>query len=165
MNTISPRRAASLLAQCEQRANDDHSRRLAEMHQLAPLLERLEPVLPALQAAGLHWSPADLSLRWHYPAGAAGLRRSRQRALRIYTRLLASSNNTTPQRWIDTLLAQGFREIHRTEALHYPEATLQRGYLLLVVDAPEPAASASAAAKAKAEHQRRAEDAFAGVSA
>lgn len=163
MHTESGRRGRSLLVQAEQQAHEDHSRRLAELHQLAPLLERLQPVLPALDAAGLHFGPADLSLHWYRPDGPGGALSRRLRALRIRTRPLLSGNPATTQRWLDTLAAQGFREIHRDDYPHYPQAVLQRGHLLLLVDAPEPAATA--AAKAKAEHQRRAEDAFAGAPA
>ena len=159
MHTGSPRRTPSLQAQAEQQANDAHTRRLAELHQLAPLFDRLQPLLPALEAAELHIHPADVSLERHYPDGRAG---RALRCLRIRTRLLAGSA-THPQRWIDTLLTLGFREIHRDSAQYYPRAVLQRGHLLLMVDAPEPAQVAAAQAAAKVSHQRRAEDAFADV--
>lgn len=161
MHTGSPRRAPSLLAQAEQQANDAHTRRLAELHQLAPLLDRLQPLIPALEAAELHVHPGDVSLERHYPDGRNG---RALRCLRIRTRLLTGSP-THSQRWIDTLLSMGFREVHRDAAAYYPRAVLQRGHLLLMVDAPEPAQVAAAAAAAKAAYQRRAEDAFAGAEA
>lgn len=148
-------RLPSLHSQAEQHAHEEHSRRLAELHQLAPLLDRMEPLRPALDAAGLHFGPRDLSLHWYRPDGTLG---RRLRALRIHTRPLSGDLGVT-QRWLDTLTAQGFREIHRDDSRHYPQAILQRGHLLLVVDAPAPACVA--AAQAKAQHQRRAEDAFA----
>jgi hypothetical protein len=153
------RTGRTLLAQATERAHDDLNRRLAELHQLAPLLERLEPVLPALAAQGLEVFPGDISHTWHRPDRSTT---RRLRALRITTRLLTSDNGRC-QRWLDALAAQGFREIHRDDYPHYPRAVLQRGHLLLVVDAPAPAATAAAAAKVA--HQRRAEDAFAGAAA
>lgn len=159
MHTLTGRRSTSLRALAEQQANERHTRRLAELHTLAPLLERLEAVVPALQAAGLTISPRDIYLARHHPNGPAG---RALRAVRINTRPLCG-DKTIPQRWLDVLLAQGFREIHRESFDQYPLATLQRGHLILKVDAPTPAASAAAAAAAKVEHQRRAEDAFADV--
>lgn len=157
MQLGSQRRAPSLLAQAEQQATEAHTRRLAELHQLAPLLDRLQPVLPALEAAELHVHPGDVSLARHYPDGPTG---RALRCVRIHTCSITGSP-THPQRWIDTLLSLGFREVHRDSWDFYPRAVLQRGHLLLMVDAPEPAQVSAAAAAAKVKHQRRAEDAFA----
>jgi hypothetical protein len=155
MHTPRTGTSRTLLAQATQRAHEELTRRLAELHQLAPLLERLEPVLPALAAQGLEVYPSDIGHTWHRPDPGSP---RRLRALRITTRLLTGDTSRC-QRWLDALTAQGFREIHRDDYKHYPQAVLQRGHLLLVVDAPAPASTAAAAAKVA--HQRRAEDAFA----
>ena len=47
MHTLTGRRSTSLRALAEQQANERHTRRLAELHTLAPLLRELLPWLAA----------------------------------------------------------------------------------------------------------------------
>ena len=67
---------------------------LCAVASLRILLERLEAVVPALQAAGLTISPRDIYLARHHPTGPAG---RALRAVRINTRPLCG-DKTIPQR-------------------------------------------------------------------
>lgn len=118
---------ASLQAQAEQRATEDHARRLAEIKAIAPHLARLDAFIPALAAAGLTVYTDSLHLRieWQGPR--------RLKVLRLATS--GTLDDTLASKWHAALLALGFTEVKRT-ADAYPQALLRHGSLLLWVDLP-----------------------------
>lgn len=118
-----------LQAQAEEQANQDHSRRLAELQALAPLLARLDAFAPALAQAGLKLYPRSITL---YTSTVGGRRSVKQ--LRIDTGGLFDS--AAPQRWLDALVAAGFREVQRDGLDFGGSALLKHGHLLVRVDLP-----------------------------
>lgn len=125
----------SLQAQAEERANQDHTRRLAEIRAMAPLLARLDAFVPALRERGLEVYPTGVQLHTEYRDG------KQQRVLRIDTSGILDSRK--PGRWLEALLALGFTEVSRTTGV-VPQAVLRHRHLLLKVDVPESAAHRAA---------------------
>lgn len=151
------RKPSPLLAQAQERADEEHSRRLAELRELAPLLQKLDELQPQLAQHGLAIHPGDIHLGWYHLNGSYGQRR---KLVRLYS--ISFSRDAYAQRWLDALAELGFRELRRSGGV-YPTAVLQRGHLLLEVDAP--AGGEARAAVAKVQHQLAAESAFAGAAA
>lgn len=137
----STRKPSTLLALAEQQANDEHSRRLAELRELQPLLARLDELQPRLAQHGLAIHPNDIHLGWYHPNGNY---RQRRKLVRLFD--LSFSRHAQAQRRLDALAELGFRELRRSGSL-YPTAVLQRGHLLLEVDVPAPSDIGAATAK------------------
>jgi hypothetical protein len=131
----------SLHARAVAWADEEHARRLAELRELAPLMDRLDELAPALKARGieLHLYVSDWSIKLdHYqPTGYFG---KRLKVLRLNTRGLLSSDER-PRKWLQALTELGFTEIERSGSV-YPTALLRKGHLLLRVDAPDMAPTA-----------------------
>lgn len=132
-----PRTPTSLQAQAEERANQDHSRRLAEIKAMAPLLARLDAFVPALKDQGLTVYVDGVRL---YTQDRHG---KRERLLRIDTCGVLDSRQ--PARWLHALLELGFTEVRRSEP-PVPQVTLRHGHLRVIIDAPETAAQKAASA-------------------
>lgn len=143
-------RLPSLLAEAEQRAHNEHSRRLAELKTLAPLLYHLDELRPELEARSLKLYTDTMRLSWHWPTGALG---RRQKVLCMDTR--GWEGDAKARRWYDALLGLGFREVKRADSPVYPTVVLERGHLLLQVDLPRDAAKPAEPA-AEATHARAA---------
>jgi hypothetical protein len=126
---------ATLQAQAEDQADREHTRRLAELQTLAPLLAGLQVFLPALADKGLRVYPSQLHLqRERDSAGRL------QNQLRLRTDATFSGNATT--RWLDALLGLGFVQLSQGPF----SITLKRGRLVLVVDRPTSAEERSRSA-------------------
>lgn len=145
----------TLLAQAEAQANEDHNRRLAELRELQPLLQRMDELRPALSALGLTLHPSDLQLSSYFVNGDYTKRR---KVLRLHSRSFLGDQQ--PQRWVSALAELGFREIKRSGSV-YPTAVMQRGHLLLEIDVPR--CPEAATASSKVQQQLAAESAFAGA--
>ena len=148
-------RSTSLQAQAETRANEDYSRRLAEIKAMAPLLARLDAFIPALKQRGLEVFASGLRLYTEHREGR------QQKLLRIDTAGILDSRR--PAHWLEALLALGFIEVRRSGGA-VPQVVLRNSHLWVQVDCPETlderAAIASTyaqrmAAEAAAEHNAR----------
>ena len=137
-----PRTPTSLQAQAEERAHQDHTRRLAEIKAMAPLLDKLDAFVPALKERGLDIYPTGLQLHTEHRDG------KQRRVLRIDT--CGIIDHRKPARWLEVLLALGFTEVSRTSGA-YPQAVLRNGHLWVKVDVPETAAQRAASAAAYAQ--------------
>lgn len=134
----------TLQAEAEQHANDRHTARLAELHELAPLLAQLDTLRQPLAAAGLTLYPDALSLtrvrrdpgNWNSP---------RLKVLRIGG--CFSVHSSQRPAWHTALVDLGFRTLSHNAGSVYPTAIMRKGTLLLEVDlsAAESAALAAAA--------------------
>lgn len=134
----------TLHAKCEQHANEVHSRRLAELAGLAPMLARLDEVVPMLKQHGLEVHPERVGLRRRYD----GMRW--HNGLRITTSWFHNSPST--KAWLAALQAAGFRCVEADPAgSAYPTAWLKRGHLLVCVDVTVEDAAAMRAQVAPAE--------------
>jgi hypothetical protein len=131
----------SLQAQAEDRANQDHNRRMAEIKAMAPLLARLDAFVPALHDRGLEVYVSNLQLHTEY------MNDRRVKVLRIDTCGMLDSRR--PARYLETLLAAGFVEEHRSEGV-MPQAILRHGHLRVKVDVPSTTAQRAAQAAAYA---------------
>jgi hypothetical protein len=128
------RQPTTLLARAEQLAIEQHQRRMAELRDLAPLLARLEELLPALAQRGLEVGVSDYSLKLdsHQPTGFMG---KRLKVIRLHTRGLLA-NDARVMKWLDAFRELGFTEVERSNGV-YPSALLRKGHLLVRVDVPE----------------------------
>ncbi len=123
-----------LYAQCEQHANDVHSRRLAELAGLAPTLARMEEVLPTLKKHGLELTPDRLSLWRSYENGR------HTNMLRITTSWFSLSE--APSKWLMALREGGFKPVYVSELGPCPCARLRRGPTLVCIEVSEQDAAA-----------------------
>lgn len=125
------RRPVTLRAQAEELANQTHSRRLAELQAMDPLLQHLEALCPQLQAAGVQLYAENLSLMHLTVAGV------RRKVLRVPS-YFSSGPNSQMALWVKALLAHGFAPVRCDEpGRPYPTAVLRRGPLLVCVDVTE----------------------------
>lgn len=129
-----PRRPPSLKAEAETQANEIHSRRLAELDALAPLLAHLDALRPELTARKLPIYPDSLSLRRERLTGGYG--GPQTKVLRISTD--AFFDHSRPSRWLAALLELGLRVLDFDHDGSYPTVLLRRGPLVLRVDLSEP---------------------------
>ena len=145
MPSTEPSRRVGLQAAAEAHANEVHTRRLAELQAMAPLLAKLDALCPALEARGLYVTPDNLSLYRETVCGANA--RVRHRVLRLQTGLFSTSETT--QRWLTALLDMGFETLSATSGV-YPTALLRKGTLLIRLDVPPAYAQQLAAAEVPA---------------
>jgi hypothetical protein len=125
-----PRTPTTLQAQAEQHANEAHSRRLAELRELAPLLARLDELVPALAERRLNVYPENLSLQRLRTGDLLG---PRHKVLRI-TGAFSLYRSERPA-WYEAFRALGFRVVkHDAASTTYPTAVLRKGPLLVCVD-------------------------------
>jgi hypothetical protein len=125
---MNPPRFNGLQAQAETDANQRHSRRLAELKALAPLLAQLDELMPSLTAQGLKLYPDQIGLT-HLDTGMRRMKVLRLDVASIF-------DKTRPVQWQDALLKAGFATVKHFEAGEYSHAVMRRGSLLLQVTAP-----------------------------
>lgn len=117
----------TLHAQCEQHANEVHSRRLAELAGLQPMLARLDEVVPMLKQHGLELHPDRIGLRRRFGG------RTWQNTLRITCSWMHDAKSNAA--WLRAFQAAGFHAIEVDPAGRaYPTAYLKRGHLVICVD-------------------------------
>lgn len=135
------RRPLSLQAQAETEAHSEHSRRLAELTALTPLLQQLDALRPALAERGLTVYPSSITLSYEYlsPAGYAG---PRSKVLRLATDIIF--NRGSPSRWLAALRELGLRVV-KADVSHFGSALLRKGSLLIRIGVSEADADALAA--------------------
>lgn len=131
MPSTEPSRRIGLQAAAEAHANEVHSRRLAELQAMAPLLAKLDCLCPVLAVHGLEVTPDNLSL---YREAVCGNPRVRHRVLRLYTGIFPSADTT--QRWLTALLAVGFEALSASPGV-CPTALMRFGSLLIRIDVPQ----------------------------
>lgn len=132
----------TLHARCEVEANEHHARRLAELKTLAPLLARLDELMPELQKRGMPVYPHQLSL-WIENDPARGWR-ARRNVLRISTYSYGNAQARTS--WFRAFLELGFKPLSVSDpSLPYPTATLARKHLLVRLDCEKDEAARVAA--------------------
>lgn len=120
----------TLYAQCEQHANEVHSRRLAELAGLAPLLARMDEVMPTLKKHGLELHPDLLGLARRF-SGTTTVN-----MLRISTYWLHGPQAVG--KWLQALLDAGFKPVSVDKpGSAYPLAVLKRGHLRVCINVTE----------------------------
>lgn len=124
----------TLYAQCEQHANEVHSRRLAELAGLAPLLAHMDEAMPTLKKHGLQLFPDQVGL-WRYFDGRRYLN-----TLRITPSWV--SNRAAQDKWLAALRDAGFVPVHVSETGPYPVARLRSGHTVVTIDTNEETAAA-----------------------
>lgn len=138
------RRPPSLLAEAETKANETHSRRLAELQALAPLLAHLDALRPELTARKLTINPDCISLRKE----SLGVGAPYHKVLRL--QVDAMFDKTRPARWLAALLELGLRVVDFDKEGIYPLVLLRKGPLLIRMElAAADHAALLAAEKAK----------------
>lgn len=127
MSRATARAPRTLYAQCEQHANEVHSRRLAELAGLAPLLARMDEVMPTLKKHGLELHPERVSL-WRSYEGTRFVN-----TLRIVTSWCSTSE--AHGKWLAALREAGFKPVHVSDPGPCPVVRLRKGHALVTIDA------------------------------
>jgi hypothetical protein len=132
-----PKTAQTLYALLDQHADEQHSRRKAEIAALAPLLARVDEIQPTLAQYGLTIYADQVSLQrvtldrdWSSP---------RYKVLRLQTGALFHHQHRG--RWLDALRAAGLR-VQSISTGTYPTAIMRKGSLLVCIDLSDPEAAA-----------------------
>lgn len=127
MTRAATRAPRTLYAQCEQHANDEHSRRLAELAGLAPALRRLDELMPVLKKHGLELTPDRISL-WKWNQGNRWVN-----TLRI-TPTWWTGNGQDTAKWLVALRECRCEPIQVTGTPEHPAARLRSGHTYITID-------------------------------
>lgn len=119
------RRPPSLLAEAVAHQCQIHSRRLAELQALEPLLAHLDALRPELTARKLTIYPDCLGLRKE----SLGVGGPYHKVLRL--QVDAMFDKTRPVRWLAAFQELGLRVVDFDKAGVYPTALLRKGPLLI----------------------------------
>lgn len=140
------RRPPSLKAEAETQANEIHSRRMAELAALAPLLAHLDALRPELTARKLTIYPDSVSLRRERLTG--GYSGPHTKVLRLTTD--AMFDHSRPSRWLAALRELGLRVLDFDKTgCSYGTVLLRKGPLVMRVDLANPDRDALLAEQAK----------------
>lgn len=126
MSRAATRAPRTLYAQCEQHANEQHSRRLAELAGLAAALARMDEVTPVLKKHDLELTPDRISL-WKTHDGARFVN-----TLRITPTWFTLGD--TASKWLTALREAGFKPVHVSDLGPFPTARLREGPTLVTID-------------------------------
>lgn len=141
------RHPLSLRAEAEAQATEIHSRRLAELAALAPLLAHLDALRPELTARKLTIYPVSVSLRRERLTG--GYSGPHTKVLRLTTD--AMFDHSRPSRWLAALRELGLRVLDFDKTgCSYGTVLLRKGPLVMRVDLAHPDRDALLASTASA---------------